>query len=81
MRKTTEPRIKSKSPIMTARSNNKGSINNVQTETSAKSPSPKNESKKISPSHKPVTVKKSAALTKNSVGTVESGNINKNTSS
>ncbi len=81
MKKAVEPRVKSKSPIMTGRVNQKGSINNVETETSAKSPSPKNESKKISPTHKQAVIKKSTATTKNSIGSTDSGNINKNTSS
>ena len=82
VRKSVEPRVKSKSPIITARptNNHKTSLNNAETDQ-PKSPSPKNDSKKISPTHKPIVAKRPTLVTKTSLGSTDSGNIQKNTSS
>ena len=82
VRKSVEPRIKSKSPIITARPTNhqKTSPNNAETDHH-KSSSPKNDSKKITPTHKPIVPKRPTLVTKTSVGSSDSGNIQKNTSS
>lgn len=73
-----QPRVKSKSPVLTTRSN-KGIINNAETDQT-KSISPKNSTKKSSPEQKPIIYKRNI-LTKASIGSTESGNLNKNISS
>jgi hypothetical protein len=77
-----EPRVKNKSPVTinSARASQKIVLQNIEMKPSTKSPSPKNEPKKVSPSHKPVVLKRTTMVAKISTGSSDSGNIPKNNS-
>jgi len=77
-----EPRVKNKSPVTinSARTSQKIVLQNIEMKPNTKSPSPKNEPKKVSPSQKPVLLKRTTMVVKISTGSSDSGNIPKNNS-